>query len=80
MSTDIYSQYFFYPLNRFLQGNQGAQNKGLAAAPNSVDKCVAGILSRVVGATRDESGGKFLNYARVKSDYPGDFDEDEMVW
>ena len=49
-------------------------------APNSVDKCVAGILSRVVGASREKSSGKFWNYSRVKSDYPGDIDSEEMTW
>lgn len=63
-----------------LQGNMGAKAMGMEQAPVTLDESVAGILSRVVGATREKSGGKFFNYARVKSDKPWDIDSDELVW
>ena len=44
-------------------GNAAAQGWGLEKAEISVEESVTGVMSVVDGATRKESGGKFLTYS-----------------
>lgn len=57
-----------------------AKGVGMDVAPITLDESVSGILSRVVGATREKSSGKFWNYASVKSENFWDLNSDEIIW
>ncbi|KAJ7466166.1 aflatoxin biosynthesis ketoreductase-like protein nor-1 [Mycena galericulata] len=60
-------------------GNVGAVANGLPEAPVSVDDSVAGILSRIDGATKEKSSGRFWNFKALKGN-PWDIDSDEIPW
>ena len=61
------------------QGNKGANTLGLAQAPVSLEDSVSGILSRIDGATREKSSGKFWNYKATRGN-PWDIDSEEVPW
>ncbi|KAL8283751.1 hypothetical protein RQP46_005546 [Phenoliferia psychrophenolica] len=56
-------------------GNQGAQIMGMPAAPVSVQDSAEGVLSHIVGATREKTSGKFWNF-HAASENPWDFAEE----
>ncbi|KAJ7432812.1 hypothetical protein B0H11DRAFT_2297173 [Mycena galericulata] len=60
-------------------GNAGAVTNGLSEAPMSVDDSVAGILSRIDGATKEKNSGRFWNFKAMKGN-PWDIDSDEISW
>lgn len=51
----------------------------MPAAPVTVEDSVKGILSRIDGATREKSSGKFWNFA-VTAGNPWDKQTDELIW
>ncbi|KAJ7766529.1 hypothetical protein DFH07DRAFT_955258 [Mycena maculata] len=59
-------------------GNAGAVAKGLLSAPVAVEDSVAGILSRIDGATKEKSSGKFLNFKAGTG--PFDIETEEVPW
>ncbi|KAJ7505790.1 hypothetical protein B0H11DRAFT_1976210 [Mycena galericulata] len=60
-------------------GNHGAVSNGLPQAPVSIDDSVAGILSRIDGATKDKSSGRFWNFKATRGN-PWDIDSEEITW
>ena len=48
-------------------------------APVALDDSVKGIMSRIDGATREKSSGKFWNF-KATSGNPWDIDADEVAW
>ena len=64
----------------FEQGNRGAVSiAGMPQAPVALDDSVKGIMSRIDGATREKSSGKFWNF-KATSGNPWDIDADEVAW
>ncbi|KAJ7776752.1 aflatoxin biosynthesis ketoreductase-like protein nor-1 [Mycena maculata] len=59
-------------------GNAGAAANGLPSAPVTVEDSVAGILSRVDGATKEKSSGKFWNFKAGTG--PFDIETEEVPW
>ncbi|KAJ7626804.1 hypothetical protein FB45DRAFT_979570 [Roridomyces roridus] len=59
-------------------GNSGAAASGLAEAPVTVEDAVSGILSRVDGATKEKSSGRFWNFKAGTG--PFDIPTDEVPW
>jgi norsolorinic acid ketoreductase len=49
-------------------GNAGAQAHGLTEAPTTIETSVDGIISKIDGATREQTSGKFISYD--SNDYP----------
>ncbi|KAF7343890.1 NAD(P)-binding protein [Mycena venus] len=62
-------------------GNVGVERNGLglSQAPVTVEESVTGIMSRIDGATKEKSSGKFWNF-RVGQDKPWEFDAEEVPW
>jgi norsolorinic acid ketoreductase len=60
-------------------GNHGATSNGMSQAPVTQDDSVTGMLSRIDGATREKSGGKFWNFKPTKGN-AWDVDTDEVPW
>ncbi|KAJ6581989.1 hypothetical protein B0H19DRAFT_984126 [Mycena capillaripes] len=62
-------------------GNAAAEVNefGIAQAPVSVDESAAGILSRIDGATKEKSSGRFWNF-KVAQDNPWDIETEEVPW
>ncbi|KAJ7466183.1 hypothetical protein B0H11DRAFT_2284645 [Mycena galericulata] len=60
-------------------GNFGAVANDLPPVLISVDDSVAGILSRIDGATKEKSSGRFWNFKATKGN-PWDIDTDEISW
>ena len=87
VATDMVSPSFIARFSIFLslthtsreQGNKGANTLGLAQAPVSLEDSVNGILSRIDGATREKSSGKFWNYKATRGN-PWDIDSEEVPW
>ncbi|KAJ7432712.1 hypothetical protein B0H11DRAFT_1622315, partial [Mycena galericulata] len=48
-------------------GNTGAVANGMPTAPVTVDDSVKGIMSRIDGATKEKSSGRFWNFYADKS-------------
>ncbi|KAF7345163.1 NAD(P)-binding protein [Mycena sanguinolenta] len=61
-------------------GNVGAKNNGLAQAPVTVEDSVAGILTRIDGATKEKSSGRFWNFKAVKDGMLWDLETEEVPW
>ncbi|KAJ7767970.1 hypothetical protein DFH07DRAFT_313268 [Mycena maculata] len=61
-------------------GNPGAIANGLPSAPVTVDDSVAGVLSRIDGATKEKSSGKFWNYKPTFDGNPWDIETEEIPW
>ncbi|KAF7357243.1 NAD(P)-binding protein [Mycena sanguinolenta] len=61
-------------------GNMGAASNGLPQAPVTVEDSVAGILSRIDGATKEKSSGRFWNFKAVKDGMPWDVPTEEIPW
>ncbi|KAI5478158.1 short-chain dehydrogenase/reductase SDR family protein [Pseudohyphozyma bogoriensis] len=61
-------------------GNKGANANGMASAPATVEDSVKGLLTHIEGATREEQGGKFLNFSTTSGENPWDFKTVELVW
>ncbi|KAJ7621344.1 hypothetical protein FB45DRAFT_980841 [Roridomyces roridus] len=59
-------------------GNSGATANGLPEAPVTVQDSVSGILSRVDGATKEKSSGRFWNFKA--GDGPFDIPTEEVPW
>ncbi|KAF7343891.1 NAD(P)-binding protein [Mycena venus] len=62
-------------------GNSGAKENifGLSEAPVKIDDSIAGVLSRVDGATKEKSSGKFWNF-KVAQGNPWDIETEEVPW
>ncbi|KAJ7084534.1 hypothetical protein B0H15DRAFT_888149 [Mycena belliarum] len=61
-------------------GNGGAVANGMPAAPVTVEDSVQGILSRIDGATKEKSSGRFWNFAAVNGGNVWDIPTDEVTW
>ncbi|KAJ7767620.1 hypothetical protein B0H16DRAFT_1308415, partial [Mycena metata] len=61
-------------------GNQGAAANGMPAAPVTVEDSVEGVMSRIDGATKEKSSGRFWNFYADKSGRPWDIETDEIPW
>ncbi|KAJ7731605.1 hypothetical protein B0H16DRAFT_1665246 [Mycena metata] len=61
-------------------GNQGATANGLPAAPVTVEDSVKGVMSRIDGATKEKSSGRFWNFYADKSGRPWDIPTEEIPW
>ncbi|KAJ7644579.1 hypothetical protein FB45DRAFT_987934 [Roridomyces roridus] len=61
-------------------GNPGAAAAGLSEAPISVAESVEGVLSRIDGATKEKSSGRFWNFKPTFGGMPWDLDQDEIPW
>ncbi|KAJ6498240.1 hypothetical protein DFH09DRAFT_1495250 [Mycena vulgaris] len=61
-------------------GNEGANANGMAQAPVSVEDSVTGIMSRIDGATREKTGGRFWNYKATHGGMFWDVETDEIPW
>ncbi|KAJ7694947.1 hypothetical protein B0H16DRAFT_1205458, partial [Mycena metata] len=48
-------------------GNRGATANGMPAAPVTVEDSVKGVMSRIDGATKEKSSGRFWNFYTDKS-------------
>ncbi|KAJ7643839.1 aflatoxin biosynthesis ketoreductase-like protein nor-1 [Roridomyces roridus] len=57
-------------------GNAGAVANGMPQAPNTVERCITGILNRVDNATKEKTSGKFLNFETMA----GPPQTDEIAW
>lgn len=51
----------------------------MTQAPVALDDSIKGIMSRIDGATREKSSGKFWNFKATRGN-PWDIDSDEIVW
>ncbi|KAF7326027.1 NAD(P)-binding protein [Mycena kentingensis (nom. inval.)] len=60
-------------------GAAGAARAGLSTAPVTVQDSVEGILSRIDGATKEKSSGKFWNF-KATSGNPWDIETEEVPW
>ncbi|KAJ6450912.1 hypothetical protein C8R45DRAFT_1125343 [Mycena sanguinolenta] len=60
-------------------GNSGTAI-GLPPAPVAVVDSVAGVLSRIDGATKEKSSGRFWNFKAVKDGMPWDVATEEVPW
>ncbi|EPE32006.1 NAD(P)-binding Rossmann-fold containing protein [Glarea lozoyensis ATCC 20868] len=47
-------------------GNHGAKSHGMETAPTTLDECVAGVIGKLDGATREETSGNFISYDDTK--------------
>ncbi|KAJ7604567.1 hypothetical protein FB45DRAFT_1030659 [Roridomyces roridus] len=61
-------------------GNHGATAVGMEKAPITVDDSVQGLLSRIDGATKEKSSGRFFPWKRSSTGKPWDIDLDEIPW
>ncbi|KAJ7084533.1 hypothetical protein B0H15DRAFT_989198 [Mycena belliarum] len=61
-------------------GNVGAEPNGMSAAPVTVDDSVQGILSRIDGATKEKSSGRFWNFAASNGGNVWDNPTEELTW
>ncbi|KAK7014258.1 NAD(P)-binding protein [Favolaschia claudopus] len=62
-------------------GNRGASLSGrFEEAPVKLEDSLKGILSRIDGATKEKSSGKFWNFRVTQSDNPWDVDTEEIPW
>ncbi|KAL8287356.1 hypothetical protein RQP46_003808 [Phenoliferia psychrophenolica] len=61
-------------------GNGGAIASGMEGAPVELKDSIDGILSTIIGATKEKTSGKFWNYKAIKSDKPWDIDTEEIPW
>ncbi|KAJ7460722.1 aflatoxin biosynthesis ketoreductase-like protein nor-1 [Mycena latifolia] len=61
-------------------GNAGATANGLPAAPVTTEDSVEGILTRIDGATKEKSSGRFWNFKKTFEGNPWDIDTDELLW
>ncbi|KAF7368410.1 NAD(P)-binding protein [Mycena venus] len=61
-------------------GNLGAVANGLPAAPVTVEDSVKGVMSRIDGATKEKSSGRFWNFYADKSGRPWDIETEEVPW
>ncbi|KAF7348030.1 NAD(P)-binding protein [Mycena sanguinolenta] len=61
-------------------GNMVAARNELPQAPVKVEDSVAGILSRIDGATKEKSSGRFWNFKAVKDGMPWDVPTEEVPW
>ncbi|KAJ7742321.1 hypothetical protein B0H16DRAFT_1664307 [Mycena metata] len=61
-------------------GNQGATANGMPAAPVTVEDSVKGVMSRIDGATKEKSSGRFWNFYADKSGRPWDIPTEEIPW
>ncbi|KAJ7626956.1 hypothetical protein FB45DRAFT_795196 [Roridomyces roridus] len=61
-------------------GNGGAKAFGMEQAPVTVEDSINGVLSRIDGATKEKSSGKFFNFARSSAGNMWDIDTDEISW
>ncbi|KAJ6576949.1 hypothetical protein DFH09DRAFT_1450537 [Mycena vulgaris] len=61
-------------------GNAGANANGMAQAPVSIEDSVAGIMSRIDGATREKSGGRFWNYKATNGGMLWDITTEDVPW
>ncbi|KAF7311324.1 NAD(P)-binding protein [Mycena kentingensis (nom. inval.)] len=59
-------------------GNEHAQNMGMPEAPIEVQDSVEGILSRVDGATKEKSSGRFWAWRAAEGRY--EFPTGEVPW
>ncbi|KAK4705989.1 hypothetical protein P7C70_g197, partial [Phenoliferia sp. Uapishka_3] len=60
-------------------GNVGAIANGMPQAPVTVEDSVKGLLSNIVGATRERVGGKHMNFQKTSGN-PWDVDTEEIPW
>jgi len=61
-------------------GNQGAAANGMPVAPVTLEDCVKGVMSRIDGATKEKSSGRFWNYQATFGGNPWDLETDEFPW
>ncbi|KAJ7766527.1 hypothetical protein DFH07DRAFT_809301 [Mycena maculata] len=61
-------------------GNVGAGFAGLPQAPVTTEDSVKGILSRIDGATREKTGGRFWNWKAESNGKPWDIPTEEIPW
>ncbi|KAJ6576904.1 NAD(P)-binding protein [Mycena vulgaris] len=61
-------------------GNAGANANGMPQAPVSVEDSVMGIMSRIDGATREKSGGRFWNYKATNGGMLWDIATEDITW
>jgi norsolorinic acid ketoreductase len=64
-------------------GNAGVKGNILgiseSEAPVKIDDSISGVLSRIDGATKEKSSGKFWNF-RVAQGNPWDIETEEVPW
>ncbi|KAJ7035711.1 hypothetical protein C8F04DRAFT_1258592 [Mycena alexandri] len=60
-------------------GNSGAARMGLPAAPVMVEDSVKGVMSKIDGATKEKSSGRFWNFC-ADSGRPWDIETEEIPW
>ncbi|KAF7325989.1 NAD(P)-binding protein [Mycena kentingensis (nom. inval.)] len=60
-------------------GNSGAGRAGMDQAPMTLPDSVDGILSRIDGATKEKSSGKFWNFKPTSGNF-WDIETDEIPW
>ncbi|KAJ7101411.1 hypothetical protein B0H15DRAFT_816029 [Mycena belliarum] len=61
-------------------GNRAADPRGLVAAPVTVEDSVSGILSRIDGATKEKSSGRFWNFRPSSAGNRWDIETEEIPW
>ncbi|KAJ7609828.1 hypothetical protein FB45DRAFT_1122435 [Roridomyces roridus] len=61
-------------------GNPAAVANGLPEAPMRVEDVVPGILSRIDGATKEKSSGRFWNFKPTFGGMPWDINTEEVPW
>ncbi|KAJ7644588.1 hypothetical protein FB45DRAFT_999584 [Roridomyces roridus] len=61
-------------------GNMGAVANGLPEAPVTIEDSVGGILSRIDGATKEKSSGRFWNFKATFGGNPWDIETEEVPW
>ncbi|KAJ6490026.1 hypothetical protein C8R45DRAFT_826601, partial [Mycena sanguinolenta] len=61
-------------------GNMGAVANGLPQAPVTVEDSVVGILTRIDGATKENSSGRFWNFKAIKDGMAWDLATEEVHW
>jgi norsolorinic acid ketoreductase len=52
---------------------------GIPKPPQDIDEAMAGVMSRIDGATREASGGRFWNF-KVTRGNPWDVETEEVPW
>ncbi|KAJ7035282.1 hypothetical protein C8F04DRAFT_1259093 [Mycena alexandri] len=61
-------------------GNHGATANGMPQAPVTLDDSVKGVMSRIDGATKEKSSGRFWNFRVEKSENAWEIPTDEIPW
>ncbi|KAF8206070.1 putative NADP(+)-dependent dehydrogenase [Mycena galopus ATCC 62051] len=61
-------------------GNLGAVANGMPAAPVTVEDSAKGVISKIDGATKEKSSGRFWNFYADKSGRPWDIETEEVPW